>query len=203
MLTFQDNLCSFTLLQPRICDSIRYLGPGNWENCPIIIQDPGNSKLNLAAEITKEEFSVFQEVCRRYHTLANRESRIFDLEVTIDLDKIKSGQSFERQQWEDHSSNLAIEQQQLYQRSPEIEARQPEAPIPVPSNVLVELVERVDSIMIRTDERIRFESGILEFMSQYIRALARDDFVVHQYGSTTYGFGGDVDLNIWIETGKY
>lgn len=59
----------------------------------------------------------------------------------------------------------------------------------------------VNNLLTRSKKRIKAERKIIETVSKYIKAND-ERFNVYQYGSSTYGFGGSVDLNILVDTCK-
>lgn len=156
--------------------------------------------MNITAEISTKAFAAFQDICHTYTEALNRSSSWKQIKMNIDLDAIRSHTSFERQEWENQSEKFSIDQQLSSEKHVATESE--DRSITIPNNVVVELIDRVDKYLIRSDERVRTEQRILELISLHLRAL-HPGLIAHQYGSTTYGFGGHVDLNIWIETGKY
>lgn len=53
----------------------------------------------------------------------------------------------------------------------------------------------------RSSARKASETKIIEVITKYVKAY-NVHFNVYQYGSTTFGFGGSVDLNILVDTCK-
>lgn len=58
------------------------------------------------------------------------------------------------------------------------------------------------NLLTRTNQRIQSEKEIIAMVSKYVQ-MYNGRFNVHQYGSTTFGFGGTVDLNILVDTSKF
>lgn len=73
--------------------------------------------------------------------------------------------------------------------------------IQYPIDIFNEIQVKASQYLSRTDQSVRLERQIFGTISKYLTQF-NGLFNVHQYGSTTYGFGGDVDLNIMVDTCK-
>lgn len=70
------------------------------------------------------------------------------------------------------------------------------------SSDFFELVKHeANNLSNRSNARKAFEAKIIEIITKYVKAY-NVSFDVHPYGSTTFGFGGSVDLNILVDTCK-
>lgn len=68
-----------------------------------------------------------------------------------------------------------------------------------------EILAKIDlearSLLTRTSERIEDEATVIAALTKTVESCCQQ-FTVHQYGSTTFGFGGSVDLNLFVQTGE-
>lgn len=66
----------------------------------------------------------------------------------------------------------------------------------------VRILEKIDetatNLLTRTPERIAHESKIIAIITETIEKCCKL-FTIHQYGSTAFGFGGSVDLNLLVQ----
>lgn len=73
---------------------------------------------------------------------------------------------------------------------------------PTKTNDFFKLVKfEANNLANRSNARAASEKKIIEVVTKYVMAYNLG-FNVHQYGSTIFGFGGSVDLNIWVDTCK-
>lgn len=60
----------------------------------------------------------------------------------------------------------------------------------------------VFQLLNRTPERIDNETKIIASITHFVQTICKN-VAVHQYGSTTFGFGGPVDLNLLVDMCEY
>lgn len=153
----------------------------------MFLQDPVNRSINITAEIPNSVVAAFQKCCRQFTDILKKTTISFNFPV--DFDKIRSSvmRTIDNTcKLADSSSKKPSDDQQY--------------PLPPVSKEVFDLIEyEVSRLLHRSEHRIKSEKQIIDIVSTRIKSYD-SCFVVHLFGSSTYGFGDSVDLNILVDT---
>lgn len=173
--------------------------PSNWKNCSLFIQDPINHGINITAEIPDNKVIAFQKQCRQFHDAITKKRIIISMDMTNDSNSLAQRPSCATSD-NKSQSNTNKPQANETQRPPH-----PSAIVATPTNTSFnfESIEaEAKQYLNRSSTRIQSEIQIIELITKYATSH-NNKCNVYQHGSTTYGFGGPVDLNVFINTGKF
>lgn len=176
----------------RIRDHMK-ANPNNWKNCSMFIQDPIKG-LNITAEIPEKNVIAFQHICREFHEITKKGKLRISMEIKKDPQPSPSSAS----------TSLASDRkrQMNINKSQSKECAPGSSNLPSNINNIFEYIEdEAKNYLNRSNDRIQAEKQIMQLITGYAKSY-NSNFNVYQHGSTTYGFGGSVDLNILIDTGK-
>lgn len=141
----------------------------------------------------------FQKNCRNFYNVITKKKIVISMDITNDSYSLPQRPSCSTS--ENTSQSKAKKPQfNETQHSPHFSAL---VATPTNTSFNFESIEaEVKRYLNRSSARIQSEIRIIELVTKYAK-LHDSSFNVYQYGSSTYGFGGSVDLNILIATGKF
>lgn len=172
--------------------------PGNWKDCSMFVQDPVNPYVNITAEIPTEVVKAFRECCRQFTKMTVTRKNAILPDIGIDIEGIRSFSAHDVHPIANKNNNninktFAIDDLQHHSNS--------SFTIPSFSEGIFDIIEyEVSHLLHRSEHRIKSEKQIIDIVSAHMKS-ENSRFDVHTFGSSTYGFGDSVDLNILIDTG--
>lgn len=163
----------------------------------MFIQDPVKRGINITAESPDKEVIAFQKYCRQFFETMNKKKIVISFNVHVDLQALQlppANVVNKQRETVCNKSNQAQLNAPAIAASSGINTTNS-------NNIFKSIEAEAAHMLTRSDDRIQAENEIIEIITKYIK-MYKSDLNVHQYGSTTYGFGNTVDLNILVETGN-
>lgn len=164
----------------------------------MFIQDPINLGMNITAEIPDKKVIAFQKYCRQFHEAIKKKNIQISFHMDIDLYALQS--SSVRMANETFNTIAKKTDKRPSNESGTNSVSNTFSP-PISKDIFKSIEAEAANLLARSDDRIQAEKQIIEQITKYIK-MYKSNLNVHQYGSTTYGFGNTVDLNILVETGN-
>ncbi|XP_055326064.1 uncharacterized protein LOC129579895 isoform X2 [Sitodiplosis mosellana] len=190
----------------------------NWQKCTMFVQDLIVAGVNITAEIPKEQAYNFQGMCQMFQNGLIRPSPVKRVPKASptehlpmrratsvsSLPSTKPSASRGKAPKEDKSK---VATSNLLKKAPTKKgaAKTPLATIDeaIKNEKIYELIRsELEKVSLRSDERVRYESRILGFLTHQFKLFDRTLALI-PFGSTTFGFGGsNSNYNILVDTRK-
>lgn len=99
-------------------------------------------------------------------------------------------------------SSLSIAHSESFHSTDGAESIKSQSSFTIGTDLVALIATEANDLLTRKNQRIQFEKEIVAMVCKRVK-LYNSRFHVHQYGSTTYGFGGSSDLNILVDTCRF